>query len=322
MSADATPQPQSGLISFAQRITDLAERNGDAPAVTLEDETLSWRQLKECANRLGRDLAARGVQSGDTVTIALPNGPAWFVAFAATWKIGAVPPARLPPAATLRARAHHRTGGIEGGHRRAARSNRGVRARFDVRARPGQGQAMRRFQVLLPHLHDGVPLARAAAEADVPLRTAQRWLQRYRAGGLDGLARSPRTSAGRLTDAQLVKVIEGMALRKPRPSLASITRRAASIAAAAQGSNPLCYSTVRAIVGSLDPAMLTLAHDGPGVFRDTYELVYRRGCLHPNQMWQADHTQLHPGARRGIPGVFSRDRARRVSAPTARVPSV
>ena len=240
---------------------------------------------------------------------------------------------------------------------------------------------MRRFQVLLPHLHDGVPLARAAAQADVPLRTAQRWLQRYRAGGLDGLARSPRTSAGRLTDAQLVKVIEGMALRKPRPSLASITRRAASIAAAAQGSNPLCYSTVRAIVGSLDPAMLTLAHDGPGVFRDTYELVYRRGCLHPNQMWQADHTQLHPGARRGIPGVFpsppslfpplppppppplppppspppsppppllppfspyspppppppppplppppppppSRDRARRVSAPTARVPCV
>jgi transposase len=150
---------------------------------------------------------------------------------------------------------------------------------------------MRRFQVLLPHLDDGVPLARAAAEADVPLRTAQRWLQRYRAGGLGGLARSPCTSAGRLTDAPLVKVIEGMALRKPRPSLASITRRAAGIAAA-QGSNPVCYSTVRAIVGSLNPAMLTLAHDGPEVFRDTYELVYRRGCLRPNQMWQADHTQL------------------------------
>jgi putative transposase len=43
-------------------------------------------------------------------------------------------------------------------------------------------------------------------------------------------------------------VIEGMALRKPRPSLASITRRAAGIFAA-QGSNPVCYSTVRAIVG-------------------------------------------------------------------------
>src|SRR6516225_9750869 len=64
MSADATPQPQAGLISFAQRITDLAERNGNAPAVTLEDEPLSWRQLEECANRLGRNLAARGVQSG------------------------------------------------------------------------------------------------------------------------------------------------------------------------------------------------------------------------------------------------------------------
>jgi len=156
---------------------------------------------------------------------------------------------------------------------------------------PDQGQAMRRFQVLRPHLHDGVPLTRAAAEAGVPLRTAQRWLHRYRAEGLAGLARSSRTSAGRRTDAQLVEVIEGMALRKPRPSLASITRRAADIAAT-QGWNPVCYGTVRAIVASLDPAMLTLAHDGPEVFRDTYELAYRRSCLRPNQMWQADHTQL------------------------------
>jgi bile acid-coenzyme A ligase len=84
------------LVSFAQRITNLAEKNGDAPAVTLEtltpeEGTLSWRELEARANRLGRDLAARGVQTGDMVTIALPNGPAWFIAFAAAWKIGAVP---------------------------------------------------------------------------------------------------------------------------------------------------------------------------------------------------------------------------------------
>jgi len=36
--------------------------------------------------------------------------------------------------------------------------------------------AMRRFAVLKPHLEDGVSLATAARIADVPIRTAQRWL--------------------------------------------------------------------------------------------------------------------------------------------------
>jgi len=45
-------------------------------------------------------------------------------------------------------------------------------------------QAMARFAVLRPHLEDGVPLARAAGEAGVAARTAQRWLARYRACGL------------------------------------------------------------------------------------------------------------------------------------------
>jgi putative transposase len=36
-------------------------------------------------------------------------------------------------------------------------------------------RAMARFAVLQPHLERDVPLTRAAADAGVPLRTAQRW---------------------------------------------------------------------------------------------------------------------------------------------------
>ncbi|MGW4095068.1 Mu transposase C-terminal domain-containing protein [Nocardia sp. NPDC004750] len=151
--------------------------------------------------------------------------------------------------------------------------------------------AMDRFEVLRPHLEDDVPLTRAAAHAGVPLRTAQRWLRRYRDKGLAGLVRRPRTSSGRRTEAELVRVIEGMALRCPRPSLAAITRRAARLATE-RGWAPVSYNTVRSIVTGLDPALLTLAHDGPAAFRDTYELVYRRRAEYPNAMWQADHTQL------------------------------
>jgi putative transposase len=53
-------------------------------------------------------------------------------------------------------------------------------------------QAMARLAVLRPHLDDDVPLTRTAAAAGVPLRTAQRWLARFRRDGLAGLTRASR----------------------------------------------------------------------------------------------------------------------------------
>ena len=55
---------------------------------------------------------------------------------------------------------------------------------------------MARLAVLRPHLDDGVPLTRTAADAGVPLQTAQRWLARYRRDGMAGLARPVRCDAG------------------------------------------------------------------------------------------------------------------------------
>ncbi len=71
-----------------------------------------------------------------------------------------------------------------------------------VRGMAGAGEeehaaALARFGVLRPHLEEGVPLTRAAQEAGVPLRTAQRWLGRYRKDGLAGLLCSPRGDRGR-----------------------------------------------------------------------------------------------------------------------------
>ncbi|MDN5917456.1 MAG: helix-turn-helix domain-containing protein [Pseudonocardia sp.] len=105
--------------------------------------------------------------------------------------------------------------------------------------------AMRRWAVLRPHIQDGVLLAVAAREAGVPLRTAQRWLARFRADGLVGLARTARTDRGRRrVPAELVRLIEGLALSRPRPSVATIARRGAR-AATAQGWSVPSYSTVQ-----------------------------------------------------------------------------
>jgi len=89
-----------------------------------------------------------------------------------------------------------------------------VKASFSVLSEERRRQATARFAVLRTHLEDGVPLTRVASGAGVPLRTAQRWLARYRQDGLAGLARPVRRDAGgRRSPADLVALIEGMGLK-------------------------------------------------------------------------------------------------------------
>ncbi|HEY5358659.1 MAG TPA: Mu transposase C-terminal domain-containing protein [Streptosporangiaceae bacterium] len=150
---------------------------------------------------------------------------------------------------------------------------------------------MGRHAVLAPHLHDGVTLAEAARQAAVPLRTAQRWLRRYHAGGIAGLARTARADRGRRMPDDLVALIEGLALRPPAPSAAAIHRTVTGVATA-QGWPVPSYSAVYSVIAGMDPAMRTLALEGTKRYQAVFDLVYRRQASTPNGIWQADHTQL------------------------------
>lgn len=149
-----------------------------------------------------------------------------------------------------------------------------------------------RLAFLCPHLNDGVPLVDVAADAGIPIRTARRWLARYRKGGPAALERPKRPEAGTCTfPIDLIELIEGMTLQKPPSSVARIKRRIDEIAGG-QGWPIPCYGSVRGIVRRISPAMLTLAHEGGSAFRDKYELVHRHRAARPNATWQADHTML------------------------------
>jgi len=94
-------EPMADRISYPAQLAALAAASPDRVAVTCGDEQVSRRRLDAASNRLAHDLRARGVGPGDMVTIGLPNSVAWFVAVAATWKLGAVP---QPVSAQLPAR--------------------------------------------------------------------------------------------------------------------------------------------------------------------------------------------------------------------------
>ena len=88
-------------ISLGARLAEIAAEKPDAPAVTAQDETRTWRALHARSNRMARGMLAKGVRHGDFVTIALPNGIAFVETCYACWKIGAIPQpvsARLPAA--------------------------------------------------------------------------------------------------------------------------------------------------------------------------------------------------------------------------------
>ncbi len=153
--------------------------------------------------------------------------------------------------------------------------------------------AMQRFTLLRPYLEQDVPLAEVARQQGLSVRTAWRWVQQYRRQGLKGLVRQPRadhgTSRGVTDDLRLL--IEGLALQTPRQSKATIQRRVAEVATA-HGWHVPSYHQVCAIVQALDPALLTLAHQGLKMYRETYDLLYRREAQQANELWQADHTLL------------------------------
>ncbi|MBT8225397.1 MAG: DDE-type integrase/transposase/recombinase, partial [Dactylosporangium sp.] len=153
-------------------------------------------------------------------------------------------------------------------------------------------EALRRWRILRPHLEDGVALPAAVSGTGVPLRTAERWLARFRASGLAGLARAPRADRGaRKIPDELRLLVEGLSLRTPRPSVAHVHRQVVPVAAEHGWPVP-SYDTVYAIVRQIDPGLVTLAVEGAKRYQKVFDLIYRREAADPNAIWQADHTEL------------------------------
>jgi putative transposase len=163
-----------------------------------------------------------------------------------------------------------------------------------------RSRALERYRLLQPCVEHGVPLTHVAGHHDVPLRTLQLWLVQYRREGLAGLARRRRRDRGQPhgLPPELRQLIEGLALRKPPPTAALVYRQVRDVAQHHGWPVPN-YHRVYRIIKQLDPALLTLAHEGSHTYRTTYDLLYRHEAKQANDIWQADHTLLDIWVRPG-----------------------
>jgi len=133
-------------------------------------------------------------------------------------------------------------------------------------------------------LEEGIPLAWVARDQGLVLRTAQRWVDRYRRQGLARLARKGRSDKDTPHfSATLRQAIEGLALQRPHRFAAAIHRQAVTIAERL-GESPPSYGFVYTLIRRLDPALMTLAHEGSKVYADTFDLVHRYESAGPNRV--------------------------------------
>lgn len=155
-----------------------------------------------------------------------------------------------------------------------------------------RSRALARFDIIRPFLEDGVSLTGLARERRIVLRTARRWVERYRKNGLVGLVRKERNDKDeRKLLPELQQIIEGLALSRPKLSAAAVHRKAVE-AARKLDLNPPSYDVVYSLIRKLAPALVTMAHEGMKAYSESFDLVHRVESEAPNAIWQADHTEL------------------------------
>jgi fatty-acyl-CoA synthase len=69
---------------------EIASKYPEKDAIVFHDERITYRLLRERANRFAKGLLRLGVRPHDKVAVWMPNNPEWVYAFLASTKIGAV----------------------------------------------------------------------------------------------------------------------------------------------------------------------------------------------------------------------------------------
>lgn len=153
--------------------------------------------------------------------------------------------------------------------------------------------AVEKFEIIKVYLEGGITLKDISHSSGQAIRTLRRWIEQYRANGLQGLERKIRLDKNkkRSIDPELEELTKALALSKPRLSITTIHRKVKKLAQNREKSVPK-YHVIYDIVNNLKPSLLTLAHEGSVAYRDKYELIYRRELVKANETWQADHTPL------------------------------
>ncbi|WP_417317213.1 AMP-binding protein [Emcibacter sp.] len=78
-------------IALSSILTHHARKSPSRPALILDNTSVSYDEFDARTNQRAHMLAAQGVEHGDFVSVALPNGLEFYETSFALWKLGAIP---------------------------------------------------------------------------------------------------------------------------------------------------------------------------------------------------------------------------------------
>ena len=115
----------------------------------------------------------------------------------------------------------------------------------------------------------------------------------YQTNGLDGLARKPRKDKGtrKAVSNEFQKLIEGMCLQKPKPTLRWVHRKLKEHCQK-EGLKVPCYSVVWRIYDKIPGEQKVYAHEGEKAYKHEYAIIHRWTGDYPNHIWQCDHKEF------------------------------
>lgn len=76
--------------TLAELVRDVAQRDGDKPALIFGDRPISYAELDARIERAANGMAAHGVTPGDRIALLLPNIPEFIVAYYAIQRCGGI----------------------------------------------------------------------------------------------------------------------------------------------------------------------------------------------------------------------------------------
>ncbi len=154
-------------------------------------------------------------------------------------------------------------------------------------------EAFKKFQVIQPFLEGQITLKELSKQKEISMATLKRWIRRYQQKGLVALSRKERADkmAHKKFKRELVMFVEGLVLKTPALSVASIYRNVQELSKN-KGWEAPSYISVYRIIKNIAPGLFTLGREGSKAYSDQYEIICRREASRPNEIWQADHSLL------------------------------
>lgn len=149
------------------------------------------------------------------------------------------------------------------------------------------------FRIIDRYLNHGVPAKLAAVALGLTERQFYRYVQKYQQHGIDGIGRKRRKDKGarKVVKPDFQKIIEGLCLQKPKPTLAWVHRKIEEYCVK-EGVVCPSYSVVWRIYDDIPGEQKVYAHEGAKAYKHEYGIIHRWSADYPNQIWQCDHKEF------------------------------